>query len=118
MVDTADFETRTMAARRRVRPKSTTRATSKLFFPSSPIIPLPDMSEFDDILALALPTNDPKTEACRSLKMANELVRDTAKTQPDDKEELEEDQELWLKEWRVALVRHNVSRAPSQLTVF
>ena len=49
------------------------------------------MSEFDDILALALPTNDPKTEVHRSLKMANELVRDTAKTQPDDKEELEED---------------------------
>ena len=65
------------------------------------------MSFIADILSFTkpVPEDNVKVATAKSLKVVNGLVQDIMKTMPDDKEMLQEDQELWLKEWNITLVR-------------
>ena len=64
------------------------------------------MSTFDNILMFSqFPPNDsPKSIVVKSLKTANDFICDVGDMILDDKESLQEEQKMWIKEWNVALV--------------
>lgn len=64
------------------------------------------MSAFDNILSFSQPSaNDsPKSIVIKNLKAVNDFVCNVTDTILDDKDSLREEQEIWLKEWNVALV--------------
>ncbi|KAF8126502.1 hypothetical protein EV363DRAFT_1347695 [Boletus edulis] len=63
------------------------------------------MTSMSDILTFARPlsSDDPKAILMRNFKSANKFVCDVVKTVLDDKDTLQEKQEMWLKEWDTAL---------------
>ncbi|KAF8439487.1 hypothetical protein L210DRAFT_3646281 [Boletus edulis BED1] len=63
------------------------------------------MDPFDKILSFSqtLTDDDPKIVAQRELEAANEMVAILAKTRPDDKDMLAEDQESWAVGWKASL---------------
>lgn len=64
------------------------------------------MTTIEDLLAFEqTAANDPTTLAAEELAAVMERFVVLAKVCPDDKEDLREDQESWLNEWRVNFVR-------------
>ena len=76
------------------------------------------MSLAQEILSLSQPAaiNEAQTAAAANLKAASEKVFALAKSVPDDKEELVEEQEQWLGEWDPALVSTRTIPCESSLT--
>ena len=76
------------------------------------------MSLAQEILSLSQPAaiNEAQTAAAANLKAASEKVFALAKSVPDDKEELVEEQEQWLGEWDPALVSTTTILCESLLT--
>ena len=64
------------------------------------------MSAFDDILMFSQsPAKDsPKSIVVKSLKAANNFICDVSDMILDDKKSLQEEQEMWIKEWNITLV--------------
>ncbi|KAF8417001.1 hypothetical protein L210DRAFT_3511569 [Boletus edulis BED1] len=64
------------------------------------------MDPFDEILSFSqmLTDDDPKIVAQRELEATNETVAVLAKTRPDDKDMLVEDQESWAVGWKASLL--------------
>ena len=69
------------------------------------------MSDLETILSLSVPVapSNEKAAAAAALKAVNEQLESKLLYMPDDKEDLWEDQELWIGRWKDLLVHNGFS---------
>ena len=69
------------------------------------------MSDLETILSLSVPVapSNEKAAAAAALKAVNEQLESELLCMPDDKEDLWEDQELWIGRWKDLLVCNGFS---------